>query len=531
MIVLYYFLLDQIIVVRIFGYVYPLDEIARLSSQPCSGSLPFGGLVPLSVSLLWTKEIEFLTKTSARWELPPASLDTLTEPKPSLNVEVWRNLPIELVTEILIYMAVADRTDAKNLCLVSSSIRRLISSCLYHNVLLRNAEQVTSFASPFLPKRSSLFLSSSSQRKPVSPFPIYSLALAVPARRPSIEEMLGSIGNAFKNISNLSITAPLLGAHAFWLRKHHVRPTTAMIFHLGLPNPVNFRESYFSHVTHLYTSTLTGFHSSSLRDLPALTHVALTVRASQPERVMHNITAQIRELLHDCGNLHMIVLSLGTPAFRGHEGYCYYLTCWDRILSFCASHPRFFLLPYVRPARLEWDDITSRQPDVFSRAKEWREIEAEAEEGSKREKKEAIWKQVWTEEEEFKRWKDGREWDLDLREAPGYLEKKSSLDWGETDTRKSTISLCAPHSSLTSIHMCSDKLVTGQRLVSIAARAFLMDSMKIYDMCVLSDRVSFLTVGLPGVMSIGALVLHRSIMCVSSKRRILPRAVCGRHGF
>ncbi|THH13000.1 hypothetical protein EW146_g7171 [Bondarzewia mesenterica] len=362
----------------------------------------------------------------------------ITYPEPILRPEIWGNLPVELVREIFVALAMADRTDAKALCLVSKSIRRLVLPFLYHTILLRNTEQVVAFAAPFLPRRPPPFpLSSSpSSSRPVASFPVYSLALAVPAKRPSIEHALDSVAGAFTKVLNLAITAPLLGAHAFWLRKHDIRPTTFMLYHHGLPKPINFREAYFSQVTHLHTSTLSGFHSSSLRDLPALTHVALMIRATQQESVMFEIICIMQDLLVDCRKIEMIVLSLDLPAPRGQEAECYDLTRWNMVLRFASLNQRFFLLPYTRRARLEWHDIASNRSDVFSRAWEWRAIEEEQDVRLKEMKKNKVWERVYMEEEAFVKWSDEYEWDLDLKQAPGYAHQKSDADWGDTDTRE-----------------------------------------------------------------------------------------------
>ncbi|KAI0283209.1 cytochrome P450 [Russula brevipes] len=55
-----------------------------------------------------------------------------------------------------------------------------------------------------------------------------------------------------------------------------------MLYHPGHPALVHFSEPSPRSFTHLYTSTLSGFHGTSPASLPALTHVVLATRTAQP---------------------------------------------------------------------------------------------------------------------------------------------------------------------------------------------------------------------------------------------------------
>ncbi|TFY64040.1 hypothetical protein EVG20_g6076 [Dentipellis fragilis] len=341
----------------------------------------------------------------------------------------WHGLPIELVHEILLYMAWASGSDARNLCLVSSSVQRLVLPALYHTVTLTTAEQVSSFAAPYLPKRISPFLPLSAP-PPTTPCPphVHALAFAVPPKRPSLEQTLASVAasQAFSELSHLAITAQLIAAHGHWLRRYDLRPRALMLYHHGLPLPVAFTAPFFSNVTHLCTSTLTGFRGSSLADLPALTHVSLCTRAAQSPTVLRDTAAALVNVLHMLPRLQMMVFSIGA---HGH-GRQANIEAWLGALSSALRHPRFYFLPYTRRPRLDWHDATRGRADVFEHARIWREAGAE--------ERELICARMELEDAEFMKLKRSWEWDLDLIQAPGYVYGKSKGDaeWGSTDTSK-----------------------------------------------------------------------------------------------
>ncbi|KAI0047898.1 hypothetical protein FA95DRAFT_1558557 [Auriscalpium vulgare] len=377
------------------------------------------------------------TKWRARLSRMRAVMFPVVEWTPAPST--WSELPVELVSEILIYTALASRQDAFNLCLVSSSVRRLILPCLYHNVLLRTAEQVPLFAAPFTPKRSPFaLLGAPPSTKLVAHVPVHSLALAVPPKRPSIEQTLERIANALTSIENLAISAQLLGAHAYWLRKHTIRPHTVMLYHLGRPHPVNFREPCLANVTHLHTSTLTGFHGSSICDLPQLTHVALCTRIRQTDYTIQEVKRGVTVLLASCKNLSMVVLSLDVPPPRepSPEAERWYgqLKTWYSTMR-TLHDPRLYILPFARRPRLEWRYVTESGPDVFELARRWREAEDTPNLSVRRRKLDEMRAEVWAAEYAFPTWKTDREWDVDLTQSPEYqYGRNSGLDISDTDT-------------------------------------------------------------------------------------------------
>ncbi|KAN0118340.1 hypothetical protein V8E52_005316 [Russula decolorans] len=337
---------------------------------------------------------------------------------------VWSNLPIELVTQILLYTAFASRADAHALCLVSSAVRRAVLPALYYNVLLRSASQVPAFVSPFTAKQRR---PPSSNAKLQAHIPIHALALALPTKRPSLEAALARTAPALVSLEHLALTAPLLGAHAHWLRAApHVRPRTLTLYHLGRPAPVHFGEPFLRDVTHLYTSTLCGFRGTSPASLPSLTHIALSTRATQPPSVIDEVLAAARRVLSTCPHLVMLVLSLDSTGSTPTPAAIAATLGRQR-------DPRLHVLPFALHARIMWRDIVaggeSGVQDVFAWAQAWRDAEARgASSVMLRLAAEAALRNAALDS-----WKED-EWDLDMMTAPGYVHGRST-DEGETDTR------------------------------------------------------------------------------------------------
>jgi len=388
-----------------------------------------------------------------------------------------------------LYVAFASRADAHALCLVSSYVRRAVLPALYYNVLLRSASQVPAFLSPFTAKQSPLpnlfypshaALSRSHNRnaggtsddtnsKLLAHIPIHALALALPTKRPSLESALACTAPALASLEHLALTAPLLGAHAHWLRaaSPHVRPHTLLLYHLGRPAPVHFGEPFLSGVTHLYTSTLSGFRGTSPACLPALTHVALATRAAQPPIVVDEVLAAARRVLTSCPHLVMLVLSLDTTgtahatsaAAAAAAAACTSgsggsdlasATTSSSIITLSAPwraalarqrDPRLYVLPFALHARIIWRDIAGAEEtgdaggsgmtqDIFACAQAWRE----AEERGVTSVMLRLAAEAAIRNAELDSWKE-EEWDLDLMTAPGYVHGRSA-DEGETDTRE-----------------------------------------------------------------------------------------------
>jgi hypothetical protein len=450
-------------------------------------------------SLTWhpsPSPLRHVSSSTPQQEYPHTPPSPAPSPSPSpspssspsfLFPTIWSNLPIELVTHILLHVAFASRTDAHALCLVSSYVRRAVLPALYYNVLLRSASQVPAFLSPFTAKQSRLpnlfypshaTLSRSHNRntggtsndtnsKLLAHIPIHALALALPTKRPSLEAALARTAPALASLEHLALTAPLLGAHAHWLRaaSPHVRPRTLLLYHLGRPAPVHFGEPFLGGVTHLYTSTLSGFRGTSLACLPALTHVALATRAAQPPTVVDEVLAAARRVLTSCPHLVMLVLSLDTTgtahttsaaaaaaaaACAGGSGDSNLAGATSSIITLSAPwraalarqrDPRLYVLPFALHARIMWRDIAGAgeaggaggsgvTQDIFACAQAWRE----AEERGATSVMERLAEDAEIRNAELDSWKE-EEWDLDLMTAPGYVHGRSA-DEGETDTRE-----------------------------------------------------------------------------------------------
>ena len=424
-------------------------------------------------SLAWQPSPSPLRHVSSTLQYHPLSAPSTPIP---ISPAVWSNLPIELVTQILLYAAFASRADAHSLCLVSSAVRRAVLPALYHNVLLRSASQVPAFVSPFIAKQkrppyhhypssadhNNSNGSSSFNAKLLAHIPIHALALALPTKRPSLEVALARTAPALASLEHLALTAPLLGAHAHWLRAApHVRPRTLTLYHLGRPAPVHYGEPFLRNVTHLYTSTLSGFRGTSPASLPSLTHIALSTRATQPPSIIDEVLAAARRMLSTCPHLVMLVLSLdptgsthtpaaiaaSTAAAAATAASCahgavgtatpYIITLpvpWRAALA-RQRDPRLHVLPFALHARIMWRDIVaggenSGVQDVFACAQAWRDAEARgATPVMLRLAAEAAMRNAALDS-----WKED-EWDLDLMTAPGYIHGRSA-DEGETDTRE-----------------------------------------------------------------------------------------------
>jgi hypothetical protein len=396
------------------------------------------------------------TPRSLTWQPTPSPLRQVSSPvssqhqyrspphsPPAPFPALWSTLPIELVTQILLYVAFASRADAHTLCLVSSAVRRAVLPALYHSVLLRHATQVPAFVSPFAIStswRPSRYSPSPGNAKLLAHIPIHALALALPTKRPSLESALARTAPALASLEHLALTAPLLGAHAHWLRGNindelAIQPRTLMLYHLGRPAPVHFGEPFLRHVTHLYTSTLTGFRGTSPATLPALTHIALSTRATQTPAIIDDVLASARRVLSACPELAMLVLALEGAQVQAQvelaqaQGSIALPAPWRAALA-RQRDPRLYVLPFALRARLAWQDIIAGAPDVFACARVWRDAEARGDaDGMLR-----LVVEVGARNTALESWKE-EEWDLDLMTAPGFVHGRSA-DEGETDTRE-----------------------------------------------------------------------------------------------
>ncbi|KAH9991887.1 hypothetical protein BJV77DRAFT_1068020 [Russula vinacea] len=387
---------------------------------------------------------------------------------PPLSPTVWSNLPIELVTQILLYAAFASRADAHAFCLVSSAVRRAVLPALYHNVLLRSASQVPAFVSPFTAKqrrppychyppptsprgRNSTsrndngFGSSSSNAnaKLLAHIPIHALALALPTKRPSLEH------RSWAHTRTGSRRTTRASAYADALSS---RTTRTNALRRTLPPQCDA----FIHIHALRFPWLITCVP------PSLTHIALTTRATQPPSIIDEVLAAAKRVLSTCPHLVMLVLSLdatgstptpSTITSAAAAAAAANATCthggsgtatpsiitlpvpWRAALA-RQRDPRLYLLPFALHARIMWRDVVagteggggSGAQDVFACAQAWREAEARGATSVML----LLAAEAALRNAALESWKED-EWDLDLMTAPGYIHGRSA-DEGETDT-------------------------------------------------------------------------------------------------
>ncbi|KZV67588.1 hypothetical protein PENSPDRAFT_754837 [Peniophora sp. CONT] len=281
---------------------------------------------------------------------------------------LWCRLPIELVQEILLIAASESLRTALRFCLVAHSVRRIVLPLLYRSVHLYREQHVSSFALAFASRKPSLVpLPSRITLRPPPLAPVRALALSIPHALPSLESALAgaAAAGAFDRTQYLAISAPLLGAHAFWLRSRQIAPTTIMLFHTGRPQAVDFTLPIFQRVHTLYTSTLDGrrrlsISSNSDNDtfaltaLPALRRLAMTTRAERGAAEITQFCLNVRKVLQKLPQLEVVVVRL---LHTTHAS----LARWGMPLAALAREggARLKVVGFAPTARIEWDAFTS----------------------------------------------------------------------------------------------------------------------------------------------------------------------------
>ncbi|KAJ7584067.1 hypothetical protein C8J56DRAFT_952545 [Mycena floridula] len=280
-----------------------------------------------------------------------------------LCATTWSELPPELLREIILFAA-ADYPQALSLRLVSSYFNSCILPVIFRHVYLYSTQRILRVAATISPRRKIIVPALQPKLRTVSraldTYMVDSMALCNPMRLPSAETALENVAAVFTGLRCLAITASNLSAHAFWLRKHSIRPTRVMVMHFGRPTAFNFREPIFSQVTHLFTPVLLGGHrGSSVEDLPALTHLAVQTHANVFDVALFD---RLGKVLAKLPKLQRLVL-----CSREERN----VTGLGLVRNPLAYDKRFILLPYFRGAREEWADIVLGGDDVWSRAEAW----------------------------------------------------------------------------------------------------------------------------------------------------------------
>ncbi len=278
-------------------------------------------------------------------------------------------LPLELIREVLFLLAMTSHRKARELRLVSSDVNVLVLPLLFRNIVITTPNDVYQLTTVLLPKRKYHIPALKSRfhvmPRPLATYNVESCVLVINDRRPSIEEALARIAPVFCSISKLAITARNLQAHGYWLRKHPIRPKIMVIVHYGSPHLFNYHDPIFENVTHLYTSTLYGHRSSTVIDLPSLTHLAVCTRPDLPEAIANSIVDSLCAILEECKTLQMLVLVMdfGSSFISDIR-----MPLWESRLDDFTSDNRFVFLPDFRAPRLEWEDIVRDSAPITSSA-------------------------------------------------------------------------------------------------------------------------------------------------------------------
>ncbi|KAF8069239.1 hypothetical protein FPV67DRAFT_1112558 [Lyophyllum atratum] len=343
----------------------------------------------------------------------------------AISPTVWSRLPTELTREIILYLASMDIKTALDLRLISRYTNVWVLPLLFHTLTFTTPDHITRFASTLLPKRKLHIPALKSDLHnfpcPLSTYAIESLALVVNTRLPSVETALANVAPAFTRLHNLVITGQNLSANAHWLRKHPIHPKNMMILHFGSPHLVNYHDSIFRHVTHLYTSTLHGHRSSFVTDLPQLTHLAVHTRMNHPAEVISIIAENFLELLEVTQQLHLFVFVLDAEDFYDDR-----LKQWMRILAPCLEDKRFIVLPHFRSPHMEWEDMVKGQNSVWDRATAWRDVHNKDDLCEVLLYREEVVEQLRVERTLLAK-KKLVEWEIDLIQREGYVSYEGDL--------------------------------------------------------------------------------------------------------
>ncbi|KAF8156080.1 hypothetical protein B0H34DRAFT_799143 [Crassisporium funariophilum] len=335
-----------------------------------------------------------------------------------LSAYLWRQLPIELMCEILLIMASNDMIDARQLRLVSSDVNVLVLPIVFRHVILLLPKHVTQFTATLLPKRKNYIPALKSKLhimpRQLSSYRVDSLVLVVNNQRPSIESAMASVGDVFCGLTKLAITCQNLSSNAFWLRKHPIHPKIMLLVHYGTPHLVNFYDPIFESVTHLYTCITHGHRYSTVADMPALTHLAVSTRVSLPATTALKVAASLKAILETCDRLQRLVLLMGCAHIDESE-----FMMWEGWLEGCMKDKRFILFPDFRPPCWEWLDIVNGEHTLWDRAIAWpQELNG------------------WSDKETFpaiRNW-PGHEWEIDLVQRDDYHPPEDDPDArGEKD--------------------------------------------------------------------------------------------------
>ncbi|KAF9455669.1 hypothetical protein BDZ94DRAFT_1315978 [Collybia nuda] len=349
---------------------------------------------------------------------------------------VWSRLPMELMREIILYVASTNGRSARELRLVSRYVNIWVLPLLFRTLVLTTPEHITRFAATLLPKRKfhipALKSTLHTFPRPLSSYTIDSLALVVNSRLPSVETALASVAPAFTHLKTLVITGQNMSSNAYWLRQNPIHPQKMMILHFGSPQLVNFKEPIFQSVTHLYTSVLVGYRESSVEHLPNLTHLAAHTRIDLSEDFATRVAHLLLATLESLPNLYSFVFVLNSDEISDSR-----LSLWSRLLEGCLRDKRFILLPYFRHPRMEWEAMLADEHTVWNRAQVWRRVKSE-DNFTQIQYHSDMLKAVRAEHATLpnKKYMEA-DWEVDLIEREGFY----AMDADPTERREATLSM------------------------------------------------------------------------------------------
>ncbi|KAI4525125.1 hypothetical protein K525DRAFT_261778 [Schizophyllum commune Loenen D] len=201
----------------------------------------------------------------------------------TFSAELWSTLPVDILREIILEIAINYPVAAGHLRRVCSEFNRWILPVILKHVVLETSSDAMRYArtihgwedepakvddNPWgVPLIKSL-AKPKRNRFPRSVMRAQSLALVTPTQLPSVENALSGV-DTLADIHSLAISYGNLGAHRFWLLSKHVRPRRIMLLHHGDPVYIDMRDELFSQVTHLYANNpnyLTIWDGYRIRD-------------------------------------------------------------------------------------------------------------------------------------------------------------------------------------------------------------------------------------------------------------------------
>ncbi|KAF4618856.1 hypothetical protein D9613_009670 [Agrocybe pediades] len=350
-----------------------------------------------------------------------------------LTENIWRRLPIELIREILLLLAKSNLQTARKMRLVCQDVNIMVLPILFRDIYMVRHHDIYATAQTLSAKREPpirlLKSRFPSEPRPLSSYRVESWALVVEGPGPSMDSTLESIAPVFVGLNKIAISSQNLNSIAYWLRKHPILPAFVMLVHFGRPIPAKFSDPLFWGVTHLYTSTLRGYSSTTVANLPNLTHLAVSCRSSVSEATLDKLEKALLTMLKECKKLALLVLMMHSDVSDDEFNRKY--SEWKKSLKNCLLDKRFILCGDFRLPRMEWRDIVEGKPTLWNRAKIWRRDEVTGNPRLGRLHDRQL-KETRTLAESFPPISAGEdEWEIDIVESSSYKKRNPDPDYHE----------------------------------------------------------------------------------------------------